>query len=168
MIYCIDSHTFIWAIKEQADEHDAHRLSEADKFLKWVKAGKHQIMLPTIVLAECLIKEPPENHTEILIRAHKTCMVVNFDERCALKYGELLRLEKWSLAKQVQKENDIRREKMKLDHMILCCALVNGANGIFTEDSELIKFAEPHIKVLSMPNIGHQEEFVFSEYKTKI
>ena len=156
MIYCIDSHTFIWAIKKQADAHDIHRLKEAEKFLKWVKDGKHQIILPTIVLAETLIREPLENHADILKEAYRTCMVVNFDERCALKYGELLRMDNWVKANGIRKDNYIRREKMKVDHMILCCALVNGATGIFTEDDDLIKFAESHIKVLSMPKIAEQ------------
>lgn len=158
MVYCIDSHTFIWAVKKQADAHDAHRLKEAEKFLKWIKDGKHQIVLPTVVLAETLIREPLENHAAILREAYKTCMVVNFDERCSLKYGELLRIDNWIQANNIRKVNDIRREKMKIDHMILCCALVNGATGIFTEDKDLITFAEPHIKVLSMPKIGDQME----------
>ena len=88
-------------------------------------------------------------------------MVVNFDERCAAKYGELLRLENWDAAKAGL--NGIRREKMKLDHMILCCALVHGANGIFTEDDQFIKYAKPHINTLSMPNIADQPEFNFKE-----
>ena len=165
MIYCIDSHTFIWAIKKQASDHDKYRLKEAEKFLKWVKDEKHQIILPVIVLAECLISESLENQVKILQVAYKTCMVVNFDERCALKYSELLRLDKWNSAKAVIKVNQIRREKMKLDHMILCCALVNGANGIFTEDPEFITFAEPYIKVLPMPKIADQSELYFTEEK---
>lgn len=158
MIFCIDSHTFIWAIKKQADDHDRHRLIEAEKFLQWVKSGKHQLILPTIVLAECLIRADINDHHNIMLEAYRTCMVVNYDERCALKYGELLRLEKWEIAKLEAQKNGIRREKMKIDHMILSCALINAANGIFTEDEGLIKFASPHIKVFSLPKIGEQIE----------
>lgn len=156
MLYCIDSHTFIWAVKKQADPHDQHRLDEARALMDWVDASKHQLIVPSIVLAECLIKEPLEVHPAILAAAHKRFIIPQFDARCAAKYGELLRLDNWESAKASARENSIRREKMKLDHMILCCALVHGANGLFTEDPQFIKFAEPHIKILSTKSIGTQ------------
>lgn len=165
MIYCIDTHTFIWAVKKQAEAHDNHRLEEGKAFRKWLKDCKHQAMVPSMVIAEALIKENEEDHSKILNESFKSFMVVGFDERCALKYGELLRLERWEIAKFEQRSNDIRREKMKIDHMILCCALVNGAHGLFTEDPDFIRFAKPHIKILSTSSIGIQQDITFEQKK---
>lgn len=161
MLYCIDSHNFIWCVKKEAEEHDKHRLVEAERFMQYIDKNKHHLMIPTIVLAECLIKSPEDTHSQIIADAYHRFMVVDFDSRCALKYGELLRLEKWEAAKQVMRENDIRREKMKLDHMIISCALVHGANAIYSSDIDVIKFGDGIIKVLDMPKIAIQTEMSF-------
>lgn len=160
MIYCIDSHTFTWAVKEQADNHDIYRLEQAQHLVKWFKKNNHIAMVPTIVLAECLIREPEIEHQKIIENANKSFMVVNFDTRCAMKYGELLRLDKWDDAKNLAKENKVRRDKMKLDHMILACAIVNGADGIFTEDRHFTNFIGDKLKILTMDLIATQMKLI--------
>ncbi len=173
MLYCIDSNTFIWGIKKQAEPADEHRLSEALALIKWIDDSKHQMLLPTVVLAECLIREPEERHPEIMAEAYKRFIVADFDSRCALKYGELLRLEKWELAKGAAREHDIRREKMKLDHMIICCALVNGAKGIFSNDKDVHLFGNGIIDVhyvnsiTRQSNMFKQEPLNFGEHEPK-
>ena len=159
MLYCFDSHTFVWAVKKQAEPHDIHKLEESARLIKWVDKSKHQIIVPAIVIAECLIREPESNHAPILAEAYKRFIVAEFDGRCALKYGELLRLEKWESAKSTQRENSIRREKMKIDHMIVACALVYGARGIFSEDAQLEVFAKPHLDVFSPRTYEQIEKF---------
>lgn len=149
MIYCIDSHIFIWGVKDQAETHDQHLKEKSKKLIKWLQDSKHQILVPNIVIAECLIREKKENHSKILSEAYKRFIVVDFDTRCALKYGEILSLDKWHNAQEIRVKLNGVREKMKLDHMILCCALVNGANGLITDDPAFTKFCEPHIKTLS-------------------
>lgn len=156
MIYCIDSHNFIWCVKKQADELDKYRLEEAEMFMHHIDKYKHQLMVPSIVLAECLIREPEDNHIQIISEAKKRFMVVDFDTRCALKYGELLRLDNFIAAKKMAKDNDIRREKMKLDHMIVSCALVHGAKAIYSSDDDVIKFSKDIIPVYDLPYLAAQ------------
>lgn len=156
MIYCIDSHTFIWAVKKQADVHDQHMIEEARILMEWIDQSNHQIMVPTIVLAECLIREPEINHAPIIEAANRHFIVADFDSRCSLKYGQLLRLDKWQTAKAVSKTNDIRREKMKLDHMIIATALVHGADGVFSCDEGIKVFANNIISVYP-PSIVSKE-----------
>jgi hypothetical protein len=147
MLYCIDTQTFIWAVKNQAEPHDLIRLEEARNLIQWLDEFEHGVVVPAIVLAEALIREPIEKHQLILAQAHNRFVVADFDSRCAAKYGELLRLENWTAAKDLARENSIRREKMKLDHMIISCAIVNGVSGIFSNDKDVHSFASGIVPV---------------------
>jgi hypothetical protein len=114
------------------------------------------LIIPTIVLAEALIREPEDNHAKMVETAHRDFIVVDFDSRCSMQYGRMLRGEKWEEAKETQRKHGIVREKMKLDHMIVCCGIVNGANAIFSEDSDVVKFARGHLQVRSITEMAIQ------------
>lgn len=163
MIFCIDSHVFIWAIKKQASEHDIHRLKEAEEFLKWIDEAEHILMVPTVVLAECLSQEPLEKQSAIMKIAHETCVVLNFDVIAALKYAQVLNLEKFQIAKAKAKTEGVAREQMKIDYLIVCCALANGVQRIYSHDPDIYKFAEGLIDVQPLPVIKRvlQQQLLF-------
>lgn len=163
MLYCIDSQAFVWAIKKQAEPDQQFRLEQASRIMQWIDDSKHQLIIPTLVLAECLIREPVENHATIMGKVYNSFQIVDFDSRAAMKYGELLRLENWTQALNIAKENNVRRQKMKIDHAIISCALVNGANGIFSDDKDIINFAKGVIPVHSMSSIPKQMEITDGE-----
>lgn len=163
MVYCIDTHTFCWCIKHQVDAHDEQYRQHAINFMRWVDESRHQLIIPTVVLAEALIREPIENHPGIIEAAYRTFMVADFDSRAASKYGELLRLDNWQKAKDAAKQNSIRREKMKLDHMIISCALVHGANGIISEDEDVIIFSKGLLPVHSIKSFLRQGEIIIQD-----
>lgn len=158
MVFCIDSHIFVWGIKKQASDHELHRIDEARDFLQWIDRNDHTLMVPSVVIAECLSQEPIESHASILKIVYETCMVVNFDERAAMKYAEILNQDKWKAAKEKAKQNGIARELMKIDYQIVACALANGANRIYSYDEGLRKFADGLIDVQPMPAISKQTE----------
>jgi predicted nucleic acid-binding protein len=147
---------FIWAVKKQAEAHDNFRLAQAEAILQWIKKDKHQLLIPTIVLAESLIREPLENHALIMAEAYKHAQIVDFDSRAALQYGELLRLDNFQKAIENGQAVGTIRQKMKIDHIIIACALVHGADLLFSDDSGVKTFAEGRIKVQSIGAIPVQ------------
>ena len=154
MIFCIDSNIFIWGIKNQATESELHRIDEARDFIKWASDNGHHIMIASVVIAECLSREPIEMHSEYLKIVYENFIVANFDERAATKYAEILNMDKFKNAVIKGKEIGIGRQEMKIDYLIVACAIANGANRIYSHDEGLCSFSEGLIEALPMPKIS--------------
>lgn len=95
--------------------------------------------------------EPEENYQSILEIINRSFIVAEFDVRAATKYSQILNKNLPDL-KKIAKEEGVSREKMKVDHLILACALVNGANTIYTNDRNLTSFANGLINAKSLPS----------------
>lgn len=157
MVVCIDSHVFIWGIKKKPSPEQISMVERTEKFFQWIDANSVQVIIPSIVIAEVLIPEPLDTHAKYLEIIHETFIVANFDERAALKYAEIAG-KKWGYLKQLSSDSGIRREKMKLDHMIIACGLVNGATCIYSTDPDVIKFGRDVIDVREIPSFPTQPE----------
>lgn len=150
MIVCIDSHVFIWGIKKQPRPEQVEMVERTEKFFDWADKNKVQIIMPSVVIAECLIPEATDTHAAYLEAIHEIFIVANFDERAALIYAEIAG-SKWGDLKALASDNGIRREKMKLDHMIVACAIANGATAIYSTDPDVIRFGKGVIEVKEIP-----------------
>jgi hypothetical protein len=100
MICCIDSNTFIWGIKKKAAPGQEHMIEQAEFLFKWIDENKHIIMIPTVVLAEVLAREPLENYPVIMDKISKGCMIVDFDLKSASRYGQLF-MNRMDAAKKI-------------------------------------------------------------------
>ena len=61
--------------------------------------------------------------------------------------------------KQLRIENEIRKDKMKLDYMIVASAIEHNASCIYSNDRKhLERFAKNKIKILDIPSIPEQTE----------
>ena len=151
MIICLDSMICVWAIKKQANENQKHNLANAEYLLELIMQNKWKVIIPTVVIAEILMVEPEEKYQEILETINNGFIIAEFDIRAATKYSQILNTNYPEL-KRLAKEEGVSREKMKVDHLILACALVNGAKTIFTHDDNLSKFANGLINVRTLPS----------------
>ena len=156
MILCIDAQIFVWGIKNQSSEGQEDMVSKAITFFKWVDENKHDILFPTPVIAEILIPEPVEKHANYLEIINKNFMVGIFDVAAATKYAQILN-GRFDELKTLANDNGIRREKMKIDHMIIATAICNHANCIYSYDKGLKKFAAGLIDVREFPSLFVQK-----------
>lgn len=155
MVICIDSHVFIWGIKKKPSPDQMAMVERTEKFFEWADKNNVQVIIPSIVIAEVLIPEPIDTHVKYLELIYETFIVANFDERAALKYAEIAG-GRWEDIKALSADSGIRREKMKLDHMIIACRIVNGATAIYSTDPDVIKFGKGLIDVKEIPNFPTQ------------
>lgn len=156
MIICLDSMVCVWAIKKQANEGQKENLDKAKYLLEIIDGNKWQVIIPTVVIAEILMVEPVENYQPILDIINKNFIIADFDTRAATKYSQILN-DKFVESKAIAKDNNIGREKMKIDHLILACALVNGATSLYSHDGPLKTFATGLISVKELPTRSIQE-----------
>ncbi len=151
MIVCLDSMICVWAIKKQANDNQKHHLDNAEYLLELIDENKWKVIIPTVVIAEILMVEPEEKYQEYLETINKSFIVAEFDVRAATKYSQILNKNLPDL-KKIAKEEGVSRDKMKVDHLILACALVNGAKVIYTHDEKLSRFSEGLIVARSLPS----------------
>lgn len=152
MIYCVDSNIIIWGIKKQATSGQEDMIARAEKLFRRVDEYEDYIIIPSVVLAEILSPEPPAIRVKILEILTKSFIVAPFDERAALKYAEIVS-GRFEEVKNLADEANIPRQKMKVDHMVIAIALVNGANCIYSTDKGLKTFANGLIDVKELPPI---------------
>lgn len=160
MIFCIDSNVAVWGIKKQATQGQESMIDRTQYFMKWVDDNHHQLMIPTVVLAEILLKEPPEKYSSFLDIISKSMIVADFDRRAATQFAQLVG-SKFAELKKFAQENEIPREKMKIDHFIIATALVHGAKCIYTTDSGLMKFAADIIPTRGVPELPATPTLLF-------
>ncbi len=162
MIFCIDAHTFIWGLKKKCDPGDEHLRDRAIYLFKWIDENKHHVMIPSVVLGEVLSSEPIERYAVILEMVKKNFIITDFDQRSAIKYAHLF-TNKIEELKEKAKEIDVDRQKMKIDHLIVACALVGGAKCIFSQDKGLKAFGQKYIDVRDLPTIPASQPDLFSQ-----
>lgn len=160
MTVCIDSQIIIWGIKKQSSAGQENLIIQAEYFFKWIDEQKHDVIIPSIVLAEIFAPEPAESRAKYLEYFNKNFIIVNFDTRTALKYAQILHGRKEEI-KQLMTQNDIPRQKMKADHLIVACAIVNNAKCIYSYDPGLKAFAQSFIEVRDMPALPPQQTQLF-------
>ena len=152
MIYCVDSNIIVWGIKRQATAGQEEMIVRAEQIFSRADEQEDFILIPTIVLAEILAPEPSTIRTRYVEILSKSFIIAPFDVRAAQVYAEILygRLDK---VKEIAAATGTPRQKMKVDHMIVSIALVNGANCIYSTDSGLKAFAAGLIDVRDVPPI---------------
>ena len=150
MRFCIDSNIFIHGIKKNSGQDDL--IERAKHFFYFVYIEKHEIIIPTIVIAEILAPEPLEKYPVYIDYINKNFIVSNFDSRVATQYGVLLnnRIEE---LKKIADENGIPRNRMKIDHQIIASAIVHGANRIYSNDNGVHTFGKKFIEVRDLPDL---------------
>lgn len=152
MIYCVDSNIIIWGIKKQATPGQEEMIIRAENLFSRVDEYEDIIIIPAVVLAEILTPEPPAIRSKIIEILSKSFIIAPFNERAALKYAEIVN-GRFDDVKNIADEANIPRQKMKVDHMVIATALVNGANCIYSTDKGLKAFSNGYIDVKELPPI---------------
>jgi predicted nucleic acid-binding protein len=160
MILCLDAHPIIWGIKRQAGSGQESMIEKADYFFRWADQQKHEIIIPTVVLAEILVHEPEVSRILITETLSKAFIIADFDTRAAMKYAQIL-YNRLPLVKRIADDNEISRQKMKIDHTIIATALVNHAACIYSYDRGLKAFAEGLIDIKEFPALPVQQPSLF-------
>jgi hypothetical protein len=146
MSVLIDSNVIVWGIKKKPTEGQENMIELAERWFDYWTVQKIDVLIPTPVLTEILSDEPPEKVAEYLRIINKSYIVCDYDVRVAKKAAELIQA-RYPELKQYRSENNIRRDKMKFDHIIVACGIVYNVDCIFSNDPHLGSFAGDLIPV---------------------
>ncbi len=155
----IDSHIFIWGIREVATHGQEENIDKAKKLINWLSEKEYRLLLPTPMLAEILSPVPKADHSKVMGLIDKKFIVAPFDAPASNKCAELLH-NSFTNPELIQYKNDnaVPKQKMKYDCMIAAICIVRKVECIYSEDGDLSKFAngELHVKkipILNLPSV---------------
>ena len=157
-IVCIDTNILIWGIKEEANQGQEEMIPRAKSFLKSLENTATKILIPSIVMAEFLMRIPSELHPTITNLFSKNFLVVPFDIAAATQCSKIWRDQKDSTAIKQLVANGSTRAELKADRMIVATALSRSAECIYSHDKTLKIFANGFIQVKDIPFIPKQTE----------
>jgi predicted nucleic acid-binding protein len=155
-LVCFDSIVVIWGIKKKSTEGQEDMIIKTEKFISHLDKSSTQILIPSVVLAEILSTESKENQNKFLKIISSNFIIGDFNKLTAKIFAELFN-ENIEFDKKIRTENEIRKDKMKLDYMIVASAIEHNASCIYSNDKKhLERFAKDKIKILDIPSIPEQ------------
>lgn len=157
-VVCLDTNVLIWGIKKEASPGREHMIPRAEAFIQHLTNKKTTMVVPSVVLAELLIKVPPEDHTDFIRLITDGFEVPTFDARVAARFAKI-----WTEKKDhpdliaAKQAGETTKNIVRADCMVVATALVAGASYVVTNNlRDLRWFADRHIEVLDIPETAAQ------------
>lgn len=146
-VACVDTHIIIWGVKEEADPGQEEMIPRAKALLKKLDESKTPIVLPTVVLAEVLMRVPKNEHAAVIGKLEKRFILTPFDAQTSSCFADI-----WFRKKETRKEEPTcTRDHLKADMMIVASAITSGSDHIFSCDDHVPKISENEILCSDIP-----------------
>lgn len=162
-LVCIDSHVVVWGIKKQSANGQEPMIPKTINFLEYLDDQNIEILLPSPCMVEVLSVVPPEKYPRFFALINKRFRIGSLDTIASQKCAEMI-YDKYQNDPEfieARKSNIYPRRKMKYDFLISAISIVNNAKCIYSNDSDIRKFASNYIDVREIPNINKQIGFDF-------
>tara|TARA_Y100000310_G_C20069107_1_gene528503 strand:+ start:51 stop:551 length:501 start_codon:yes stop_codon:yes gene_type:complete len=156
-LVCFDNHVLIWGIKEEASPGQEDMIPRAKSFIKELDESNTKVLIPSVVIAEFLMRIPPEAHTTITNLFSKSFLVASFDTAAASHFATIWQAKKnqGGIAK-IQEEMGTTREELKVDALIVATAVSHQVERIYSHDRGVKAFGEGFVDVQEVPFIPSQ------------
>lgn len=160
MRVCIDTHILIWGIQKEASTGQKQMISAAQAFLRHLDSEGADILIPSVVLGEFLLRIPTGKHETVRAFFEQRFKVPPYDAASASRQAEVWQGSKDEGVYDVLRGDEIAsRSEIRADCMIIGTALAHGAALIYSHDQKTLgKLAKGFIKVLQMPEIAEQRD----------
>jgi hypothetical protein len=128
--------------------------------LDMLEADGKQIIVPTVMVAELLVGVDRKNHGEFVAKLQERFFCPPFDLRASALAAEL-----WQFHKDLPKSNQLQRNVLKADVMIIATAKAAGASAFYSHDAACRRLAE-HVGMVAQDlPVNHPDMFRDEEIK---
>lgn len=153
----IDTNILIWAIRGEATQGQEAQVLKSQNLIDWLNDNSTRIMTSSICLGEFLTGVNVSKHTALTNVIKRSFMLYTYDDACALKAAWLWKKRKENIKELRNKASENgHRAKIINDVMIVATALVQGADVIYTNDTDIKSIAGDLIKVELLDNYDLQ------------
>jgi predicted nucleic acid-binding protein len=159
-VVCLDTQTLIWGIKREASPGQENMILKAECLIRDLYETRTDVIIPALVVAELLMPLKEEDYSGFLSQINQKFMVVPFDTSAAAHFATLWKAWRDRNPNQGGKMRQPTRAEMKTDLMIIATAISRQADCIYSEDSDIDKFAQGRIVIKTLPPIFYQGSFI--------
>ncbi|MBL8132991.1 MAG: PIN domain-containing protein [Anaerolineae bacterium] len=144
-IVCLDTQVLYWGIIGKASRGQDDLIPRARDFLVGLAADDNiHVIIPAVVVGELLAFVPEAEQANVLMRLQQDWLVVDFDARAALIFGQM-RANRFvqEQFKALRGDGpDLNRRALIADCLIIATAIAHDAEVLYSDDRALIKLAE--------------------------
>ncbi len=158
-LVCFDNHVLVWGIKEQATFGQEEMIPRAKALIKTLDETHVRVLIPSIVIAEFLLRIPPDEHALVINLFHRSFVVVSFDTSAASWFSKIWQAKKEQAVIEQLAKNGKTRAELRTDSLIVATAVSQKADCIYSHDDGLKEFAKGYIVVNEIPFITKQMSF---------
>ena len=146
-LVAVDTNTLVYWLDSG---EDAALIQRTKWLFELLGEEKAQVVLPSVVVAEFLVKVPEEQRDETLAELSQAFIIHPFDA-VATTTAALL----WNVGRpQRMSKKPGTREALKADTLLVATAHAAGAKIIYTHDKQLRKLAGQVMKAEDLPEVG--------------
>lgn len=167
MLVCFDNHILIWGIRREATPGQEEMIRRTGLLLDYLEERKANIIIPSVVVGEFMVKVPKENHQKVMNILEKRFQIASYDTAAALIAAEIW-IDKNKGSSGINDElreglQDTSRIKLKDDCKIVATAIKYKADCIYSEDEGVKKFAEGRIDAREVPRNLMKQDGLFDQ-----
>ncbi|MDD5302415.1 MAG: PIN domain-containing protein [Elusimicrobia bacterium] len=167
-VVCFDTMIIVWGVLGLAEDSALDLPGKCRHLLETCETEKTMILVPSIVLGELLIREPPEKHQAIIESMYKHFQVASYDPASARQFAEIWRKRNTdgtvaSLKKATRLTKAASKAELRADTMIVATAITHGAQRIYTHDKRMQRLAAGFIEALDVPEIQKTKQAELGE-----
>lgn len=156
--YCLDTQILIWGIQGFAKKSQQHMIERAVHFFEVaIEQTKVPIIIPSVVLAEFMVKIPSELKPKVLKECESRFHISPFDALAAVEYSRIRReLDEKGILNSVR-DAGRPRQAISVDLQIIATAVVRRASALYTTDKRMRVMAEGFVNIRELPPVPAQQ-----------
>ena len=166
----LDTMTLIWGLTKDNPRRGNQRQANLAEMqvrslilLDILNEEKQEIVIPTITVAELLVKVPLDKHESFISEIQSRFFCAPFDLRASAVAARL-----WVQHRELPKAEQIARSVLKADIMIVATAKVAGVTRFFSHERKCRRLAEMvGLQAFDLP-VHHPDMHVDNEYRKLI
>jgi hypothetical protein len=164
-----DASLLLLVLDEGAKASVPHGRERVEHLIDTLSGIGETIIIPTPALSECLVHAGPAGQEYLNIIGKRACFrVVSFDERAAVE-AAVRTHEALQRGQRRGGNPEASKTKIKFDRQIVAVAVVEGATAIYSDDSDVIAYAQEagldgyRLEDLPLPPEDRQRALQFDE-----
>lgn len=150
---CLDTQVLVWGFIRSATPQRTHMIDRATALIDHLTQIQEKIVVPTVVLAELMMRIPPYRHNTFYQRVAQSFILQPFGVKESAFFGEIWKSYKGHKAMKALQKLESTRDALKADCMIVATAVASGASCIYSHDDDIRKIAQGHIAVQAVPDV---------------
>ncbi len=150
---CLDTQILVWGFIRSATLQRTNMIDRATALIDHLTQIQEHVVVPTIVLAELMMRILPYRHAIFHQRVAQSFILQPFGAKEAAFFGEIWQSYKGHKAMKVLQKIESTRNALKADCMIVATAVASGASCIYSHDDDIRKIAQGHIAVQEVPDV---------------